>query len=225
MGPTPQIQRTPLADQVVDLLLDRIRSEEWALGEKLPGETTLAAQLGVGRSTIRESIRQLVGRGVLSSRQGAGVFVTALDAPDGLDVVLRRADIAAVVETRLAVETEASALAAQRRSPAQLRAIRRALTLRAERTTDIEAHVDADIAFHRSVVLAAGNPLLEELFDSLTPRIRSAMIDMLRLQRAFGSEEDQRCHADLVEGIASRDAETARAVSRAHLLSLLHGLT
>jgi DNA-binding FadR family transcriptional regulator len=177
MGPTPGIQRTPLADQVADLLLDRIRSEEWALGEKLPGETRLAAQLGVGRSTIRESIRQLVGRGVLSSRQGAGVFVTALDAPDGLDVVLRRADIAAVVETRLAVETEASALAAQRRSPAQLRAIRR------------------------------------------------AMIDMLRLQRAFGSEEDQRCHADLVETIASRDPEVARAVSRAHLLSLLHGLT
>jgi DNA-binding FadR family transcriptional regulator len=225
MGPTPGIQRTPLADQVADLLLDRIRSEEWALGEKLPGETRLAAQLGVGRSTIRESIRQLVGRGVLSSRQGAGVFVTALDAPDGLDVVLRRADIAAVVETRLAVETEASALAAQRRSPAQLRAIRRALAVRADRTTDVEAHVDADIVFHRSVVLAAGNPLLEELFDSLTPRIRRAMIDMLRLQRAFGSEEDQRCHADLVETIASRDPEVARAVSRAHLLSLLHGLT
>lgn len=220
-----QIQRTPLADQVADLLLDRIRSGEWALGEKLPGETRLAPQLGVGRSTVREAIRQLAGRGVLSSRQGAGVFVTALDIPDGLDVVLRRADIVAVIETRLALETEASALAARRRSPAQMRAIRRALTARGQRRTEIDAHVDADIAFHRSIVLAAQNPLLAELFDSLTPRIRTAMLDMLRLHRRFGSDEDQQRHADLADLIADHDVEAARAASRAHLLSLVDALT
>ncbi|MBP6686121.1 MAG: winged helix-turn-helix transcriptional regulator, partial [Leucobacter sp.] len=87
-----QVQRSSLADQAADVLLARIRAGEWELGAKLPGETTLAVQLGVGRSTAREAIRQLAGLGVLSSRQGAGVFVTALDARDDWDLVLRRSD-------------------------------------------------------------------------------------------------------------------------------------
>ncbi|MBN9629446.1 MAG: winged helix-turn-helix transcriptional regulator, partial [Actinobacteria bacterium] len=53
------LRREPLAEQAAEALLDRIRAGEWALGQKLPGETTLAPQLGVGRSTIREAIRQL----------------------------------------------------------------------------------------------------------------------------------------------------------------------
>lgn len=67
-----RVSRLSLADQAAEALLERVRSGEWSLGEKLPGETTLAPQLGVGRSTAREAIRQLAGRGVLTSRQGQG---------------------------------------------------------------------------------------------------------------------------------------------------------
>jgi DNA-binding FadR family transcriptional regulator len=98
-----QVRRTPLADQAAELLLDRIRSAEWALGQKLPSEATLGPQLGVGRSTVREAIRKLAGRGVLASRQGAGVFVMALDAPADWDTVLRDAGIIAVIEARLEI--------------------------------------------------------------------------------------------------------------------------
>src|SRR5690606_28965948 len=171
-----------MADQAAELLLERIRSGEWALGARLPGETTLAAQLGVGRSTVREAIRQLAGRGVLATRQGAGVFVTALDVPEDWDAVLRRADIVSVIEARIAIESEAAALAAVRRTAADVRAIRRALELRGGSATSIEAHVDADTAFHRTVIVAAHNEILIDLFDSLTPRLRSAMIDMLRIR-------------------------------------------
>jgi len=47
------IRRSPLAEQAAEALLSRIRAGEWGLGHKLPGETTLSAQLGVGRSTVR----------------------------------------------------------------------------------------------------------------------------------------------------------------------------
>ncbi|MGH3586790.1 MAG: winged helix-turn-helix domain-containing protein, partial [Pseudonocardia sp.] len=56
-----QLQRHPLAAQVADALLERVRSGEWPIGHRLPGETTLAAQLGVGRSTVREAVRELAG--------------------------------------------------------------------------------------------------------------------------------------------------------------------
>lgn len=219
-----QVTRIPLADQAAELLLDRIRSGEWPLGAKLPGETTLAPQLGVGRSTIREAIRQLAGRGVLATRQGSGVFVTALEAPESWDDVLRRTDILAVIEARIAIECEAAALAAERHTPADMVSIRLALTARDEKRSEIESHVDADTAFHRAVVAAAHNPILLDLFDSFTPRLRGAMVEMLRLRSAFGSDEDHAVHRDLVEAIARRDAAVASAMSRTHLDSLRSAL-
>lgn len=220
-----QVTRTPLADQAADLLLDRIRAGEWMLGEKLPGETTLAPQLGVGRSTVREAIRQLAGRGVLATRQGAGVFVTALDIPEDCGAVVRRSDIIAVLEARIAIESEAAALAAQRRTPADLRTIRRALVQRAEHRSEIESHVDTDTAFHRAIVAASHNPILVDLFDTFTPRVREAMLDMLRIRRVHGDDADHEAHIELVEAIVARDGSAAAERSRNHLSSMKETLT
>ncbi|MBP1326163.1 DNA-binding FadR family transcriptional regulator [Leucobacter exalbidus] len=219
-----QVSRKPLADQAADLLLTRIRSGEWTLGEKLPGETTLAPQLGVGRSTVREAIRQLAGRGVLASRQGAGVFVTALDVPEDWDAVLRRTNILSVIEARIAIEAEAASLAAARRTPADLRAIRRALTDRSENRVEIERLVDSDTAFHRAIIIAAHNPILLELFDSFTPRLREAMIEMLRIRKDFGDDADHDVHGEIADAIANRDEAAAALCSRTHLLSLRDNL-
>jgi len=220
-----QIQRTPLADQAAEVLLERIRSGEWQLGQKLPGETTLAPQLGVGRSTVREAIRQLAGRGVLATRQGSGVFVTALDAPEDWDAVLRRADIVSVIEARIAIESEAAGLAADRRTASDVRAIRRALEARATSSGSIETHVDADTAFHRAIVVAAHNPILLELFDGLTPRLRQAMIEMLRLRSDYGSAADHERHERLAHAVISREPATATAESREHLSDLKGALS
>ncbi|UOQ58298.1 FCD domain-containing protein [Leucobacter allii] len=218
------VRREPLADQAAQLLLERIRAGEWPLGARLPGETTLAPQLGVGRSTVREAIRQLAGRGVLASRQGAGVFVRALDAREDWDAVLLRADIRSVLEARAAIEAEAAALAAARRTPADLRAIRRALTERAAARDGIAAHVDADTAFHRGIVVAAHNPILLELFDGFTPRMRQAMIEMLRIRTEFGGDADHAAHERLADAVAAREADAASALSRAHLAALAEAL-
>ncbi|MGP5268622.1 FadR/GntR family transcriptional regulator [Brachybacterium alimentarium] len=215
-----QVTRVPLAEQAADLLLDRIREGEWPLGSKLPGESTLGPQLGVGRSTVREAIRRLAGQGVLSTRQGAGVFVDALDIVEDWGVALRKADINSVIEARIAVEVEAAALAAERRSPVELRAIRHAAAERDSQRTEIDAHVDADIAFHRAVVTASHNPLIVDLFDSFTPRSRQAMIELLRLRGTLGSDVDQHAHTAILEAIADHDGQTASALARTHLLTL-----
>ncbi|MFF2556937.1 FadR/GntR family transcriptional regulator [Nocardia sp. NPDC058058] len=215
-----QVQRHPLAAQAAEVLLERLRAGEWELGHRLPGETTLAAQLGVGRSTLREAIRELAGRGVLESRQGAGVFVTSLDVAEDWDTVLRRADIAAVIEARIAIEAEAAALAAARRTPADLRNILRALTARAEADASIEALVDADTAFHRTVVVAAHNDILLEMFNAFVPRLRRSMIDMLRIRPIADPPADHRAHEDLYVAIRARKPEAAATASRVHLTAL-----
>jgi DNA-binding FadR family transcriptional regulator len=222
MGVT-QLKRVSLADQAADALFARIRSGEWTLGAKLPGETTLAPQLGVGRSTVREAIRQLAGRGILDSRQGSGVYVTALDAPDGWEQVLRRANIVTVIEARTAIEVEAAALAATRRTSSDLRVIRRKLEMRTVPGQSVEEHVDADMALHRTIVVAAHNEVLTELFDGFVPRVRRAMVDMLRIRPVPDPNVDQDAHAVVVDAIADRMPEAAARASRAHLDALKAG--
>ncbi|WGX96917.1 FadR/GntR family transcriptional regulator [Nocardioides sp. L-11A] len=216
----PPIRRHSLADQTAEALLERIRSGEWALGAKLPAETTLGPQLGVGRSTVREAIRQLAGLGVLQTRQGAGVFVISLDVDEDWDLVLRRADITTVLEARISIEAEAAALAAERRTPSDIRRMRRALQHREESRSSIEELVDADLAFHRSILSASHNEILLGLFDDFTPRQRQAMVEMLRLQHEFGGNEDHGAHAQVLEAIVAREPELARTLSRDHLQSL-----
>lgn len=215
------VRRESLAEQAAELLRARIRDGEWEIGGKLPGETTLAPQLGVGRSTTREAIRILAGRGILTTRQGSGVFVTATDIPESWDAVLQRADIVAVIEARTAIEVEASALAAERHSAAELTALREALREREQYRADIGAHVETDMAFHRGIIVAAQSPVLLELFDSFAPRSRRAMTDMLRLRGHHGDDGDQGLHERIYEAIASHDIEAAAGLTRTHLRVLI----
>lgn len=215
-----QVIRHPLAAQTAQLLLTRIRDGEWPLGHRLPGEITLAAQLGVGRSTLREAIRELAGKGVLDSRQGAGVFVTALDVTEDWDTVLRSANIASVIEARIAIEAEGAALAATRRTPADLRTIRRTLAARGVQGQSVPEHVDADMAFHRAVITAAHNDVLTQLFDAFLPRLRLAMIDMLKIRPIASEPHDHALHQQLADAIIARDPAAAAASSRTHLSAL-----
>lgn len=214
------VRRETLAEQAAELLLDRIRGGEWEIGGKLPGETTLAPQLGVGRSTAREAIRILTGRGVLSTRQGAGVYVTATDIAERWEVVVERADIVAVIEARTAIEVEASALAAERRTSAELTALREALDEREQHRTNIDEHVTTDMAFHRGIIAAAQSPVLLDLFDTFAPRSRQAMTDMLRLRGHHGDAADQGTHERIYEAIASGEVKAAAELARAHLCAL-----
>lgn len=213
------VRRESLAEQAAGLLLGRIRDGEWEIGGKLPGETTLAPQLGIGRSTAREAIRILAGRGILATRQGSGVFVTATDVPVSMEA-LRHADIAAVIEARTAIEVEAAVLAAERHTAAERELLREALNEREQHRADIDQHVATDTAFHRLVTVAAHSPILLDLFDNFAPRSRHAMADMLRLRGHHGDDADHDIHERIFEAIASRDTAAAGALTRVHLLAL-----
>lgn len=214
------VRRESLADQAAEQLQARIRSGEWSVGDKLPGEVALAAQFGVGRSTAREAIRILAARGVLSTRQGAGVFVEATEVPENWDVMVRRADIVAVLEARTAIESEAAALAAERRDDGALEHLRLALEDRDLLRADLEEHLESDMRFHRAIVVAAQSPVLLELFDGFAQRSREAMTGMLRMRGQHGEDADQEVHRGILDAIATQDPQGAAARTRAHLLAL-----
>ncbi|MFJ6787873.1 FadR/GntR family transcriptional regulator [Streptomyces angustmyceticus] len=215
------LRPSPLVEQAVQRLRDQITGGHWPVGTKLPGETTLAATLGVGRSTVREAVRALAGAGLVQPRQGAGVFVIATAPVEDWPTRLRRAAVADVYEVRAMVEVQAARLAAARRTDADTAALRSALDRR--RTAAAGAghadFVDADIALHAAVVEAAHNPVLTDLFAEFVPALRQGLIDLVELLglRDEDPQHGDARHAALVEAIADRDGEAAGRLLAAEL--------
>ncbi|MDX3090059.1 MULTISPECIES: FadR/GntR family transcriptional regulator [Streptomyces] len=218
--PLDAVRPSPLVEQAADRLRAQITGGQWPVGTKLPGETTLAKELGVGRSTVREALRALAGAGLVRPRHGAGVFVTATEPLEDWPTRLRRAAATDVYEVRLGLEVHAAALAAARRTPEDTAALRTALEgRRRAATADDAAFVDADIALHAAVVAAAHNPVLADLFTEFTPALRRGLIEMLDLVglRAEDPGTGDETHEALVEAITRGDSEAAPAVLRTEL--------
>ncbi|MGC9544231.1 FadR/GntR family transcriptional regulator [Streptomyces sp. UG1] len=199
---------------------EQIVGGHWPVGTKLPGETILAKELGVGRSTVREALRAPSGAGLLQPRQGAGVFVFATEPVEDWPTRLRGAAVNDVYEVRMAVEVHAARLAAHRRTPADVTAMEAALEgRRAASTGDDVAFVDADIAFHATVVAAAHSPVLADLFTEFAPVLREGLVELLTLTglRTHDPNTADDAHAALVRAVAGGDAETAAEVLRKEL--------
>lgn len=218
------LTRVPLSQQAAQSLLDAITAGRWEVGEQLPGETSLAAELNVGRSTIREAIRQLAARGVLSTRQGVGVFLASITPVEPWDRLAQIGVIAEVLQVRVAIESRAAALAAVGHDDADAQSIRAALAERNALLGGTSSELaSADIRFHRRVVTAAHNSLLSALFDSLEPRLVEAMTEFLELVPATQQDADE--HAEVVDAILAGDSERAETLTRRHLLGLTGALT
>ncbi|MFE6499795.1 FadR/GntR family transcriptional regulator [Kitasatospora sp. NPDC057738] len=214
------LRPSPLAEQAAARLEEQIRAGQWPVGGKLPGEVALAEELGVGRSTVREALRTLAAAGMVRSRQGSGVYVTA-DRPTGdWAARLRRAELAHVYEVRTVVEVQAARLAADRRTGADLAALDAALAARrAAGGADDAAFVDADIALHTAVVAAAHNPVLDDLFAQFAPVLREQLVALVGLfgLRAEDPDHGYDAHADLVRALHAGDPEAAGRVLAAEL--------
>ncbi|MEU1476344.1 FadR/GntR family transcriptional regulator [Streptomyces sp. NPDC001668] len=218
--PLGPVRPSPLVEQAAERLREQITAGHWPVGTRLPGETTLAKELGVGRSTVREALRALAGAGLVRPRQGSGVFVTATEAAADWPTRLRRAAVTDVYEVRMAVEVHAARLAARRRTPEDVAAME--LALEGRRTaagSSDAAFVDADITFHAAVVAAAHNPVLADLFREFTPVLREGLVELLALTGLRDDDPNtaDEAHAALVRAVAEGNAEAAAEILRAEL--------
>ncbi|MEU1369528.1 FCD domain-containing protein [Streptomyces sp. NPDC005803] len=218
LGP---LRPSPLVEQATSRLRTQITEGHWPVGTKIPGETTLAKTLGVGRSTVREAVRTLATLGLLQSRQGAGVFVIADHQAEDWPVRLRRAAVADVYEVRMLIEVQAARLAARRRTDEDLIALEAAFEARraAGDGPDDARFVDADIALHRTVVAAARNPVLTDLFAEFAPALRQALIDLVELLglRRDDPHHGEARHRALVTAVVAGDEESAGRAAQAEL--------
>ncbi|MFB6991948.1 FadR/GntR family transcriptional regulator [Streptomyces sp. NPDC056178] len=213
------VRHRSLVEETVAELRRLIGTGEWPVGSKLPGEVELSRLLGVGRTTSREAVRVLISDGQLRARHGSGTYVAATAPVSEFDRELRRSAVFDVYEVRAALEVEAGRLAARRRTPEDVTALREALATR-DAATDLAALVEADLGLHRRVVLAARNPVLVRLFDSFLDALREAAAHLLADTDLHGSEEQHaidHAHHVLVEAIVAGDPDAAVEATRSNL--------
>jgi GntR family transcriptional regulator, transcriptional repressor for pyruvate dehydrogenase complex len=213
-----------LADRLAARLAMQIENGALAPGDRLPTEAQLTLDHGVSRSVVREAVHRLKSRGLLTSRQGSGVFVAQSGGgkPLEFDVALSNsaAAVVQVVEVRRALEVEMASLAAKRATRAQVSALRRALAAIDKAAAAGHDGVAEDLAFHRAIGEATGNPqfslLLAFLEQYLTEGMRvtrGKVADRADLMEAVRKE-----HLNIVDAIAARDLKAARKAAAVHLL-------
>lgn len=195
----------------------------YPIGARLPVEADLAAELSVGRSTVREAVKMLVSKGLLAVAPRRGTVVReAIDwhqldphllnwrFADGeeRDTLMRHLN-----EIRSVFEPLAAQLAAQRRTDADMTAIYRALADMRDANPETEAAVDADVRFHEAVATAANNPLLRQLALSLESALRHTF-DVATLGIKDAYRTNLGVHQDIADAIARQDSVKAAGASR-----------
>lgn len=208
----PLIKRS-LVDQALEQLRLRIAQGAWAIGERLPTEPELSAELGISRNTVREAMRVLAFSGLIDIRQGDGSYLRSITDPLGTMRALSHCTLEQAQETRAILEVEAIGLAALRRTDDDLHRLREALTASAELFQgELEAYISADLLFHQQLVDAAHNPALSELYQYFSAivgaQLRQTLNTSPRRQAVFD------LHGALLDAVEQHDPQRAKSLCR-----------
>jgi GntR family transcriptional regulator, transcriptional repressor for pyruvate dehydrogenase complex len=214
-----------LAHELVEGIGARIRDRVLRPGDKLPTEAEIMRDWGVSRTVVREAISKLQAAGLVETRHGIGTFVLEPPAAPAFRIdpaeVETAADVLAVLELRISLETESAGLAAQRRTEEQLVEMRRTLDQLAAGETGGGDTVSPDFRFHHLIAIATGNryfaDIMSHLGATLIPRARINSSRLAREDLPQYLRRLSREHEEIYDAIARGDSDAARAAMRIHL--------
>lgn len=198
---------------VLDALADMIQRAGLKVGDRLPPEISLAATLGVGRSTIREALNRWEGLGIIRRRRGDGTYLSArVTTSRGLVPTMIRLEgeaLMRMIEVRRALEQEVVRKATINATPKQREDISRLCTLLIDDVNSGRNWHAADAAFHGAIYLASGNPMFGQILHRLDDALERAP-DSLFGSAAFGLASFPP-HRTLADAILAADVEGAVA--------------
>jgi DNA-binding FadR family transcriptional regulator len=222
-----QVVRTPAYQILADDIRAEITSGRLRPGDRLPTEPQLSARFGLSRSTVREALRLLASQHLIITMRGVsgGSFVSH-PSPDkladtldiGVRLLLSTAAVteADLLEVREMLEVPAAAVAAERRTAAQLAELE--ATLLDPSGSDLESLLRAHRAFHLALAATANNPLYELITGPLY-----GVANERQLAKAVPPEAWYRIDTDhrrILRAIAVGDAQAASVAAKAHVTYL-----
>jgi DNA-binding GntR family transcriptional regulator len=212
--PITAIAQTGLTETVYKLLRDKISNHDYAPGERLQLDT-LATQLAVSRTPVRDALNQLAAEGLVEIRPRRGTFVAHVD----------RETVAELYQMRLIIDTSVGKLLARRLTSQQIRTLAQLLDklvklVDGDDYVDYGAYLEHDRAFHSAIVRLLGNARLTAHYEEI-----NLPLWLVRAQQDAGAPRDARAslaeHRAIQQALAARDPRAAAEAMAAHIESSL----
>ena len=207
-----------LSAQIAKDIRDAIVEGRMLVDERLPSEAELSEQFGVSRSTVREALKRLAAQALIRTQRGAfgGAFVNRLSYEEAygqnvttstLLLTMNAVSFETACEARYAMERACAPLAAERRNADHLATMRAEIHRQAQPGLSDESFCASDVALHRALVDAAGNPVLSYQLAGAVEAMQPLM-NMITFT-ARSREEIVMLHTRLTDALAANDAVLA----------------
>ena len=206
-----------LAEKTAERLTRVIRDNRFEAGDKLPTEKELCALLDVGRNTLREALKLLASRNVITIRQGAGIFIApncgVVDDPLGFAMIADREKLTAdLMQIREMIEPPIASLAAQNALAEDVAALGEILGRLESAMTARERFTSLDMAYHRKIAECTHNLVINNLIPVICHGVEvfarevtkpeyaqtlfshRRIFEAIRDGRAFDAESEMRFH-------------------------------
>ncbi len=213
-------KKADLSAQIAQAIRDAIIDGRMIVDERLPSEAELAEQFAVSRPTVREALKRLAAQSLIRTARGAfgGAFVNRLSYEEAygqqittstLLLSMNAVSFETACEARYALERACTALAAQRRTADHLATMRAEIHRQAQPGLSDESFCASDVAFHRALVDAAGNPVLSYQLAGAVEAMQPLM-NMITFT-ARSREEIVGLHGRIADGVEAHDGATAES--------------
>lgn len=218
---TIALNRTNLSQQVADHLEQVIvSSKKTKVSEKLPSELALSHQYNVSRPVIREALKLLRERGLVSMKNGDGSYVTKPESDTIMQAISRFMQMGKIStddlsEVRYILEVSAAKYAAKEATDQQLEHIEEIAQSMLDHNLSLKQRVETDSSFHNAIAQASGNKLLETFVDVVSSLLQDYMGKGVLLPG--GIEDALNRHSHIVSALKNRSQEDAQSAMEDHL--------
>ena len=212
-----------MAQSVAEEVRGLIMQGGMSAGDKLPTESELMARFQVGRSTIREAIKQLQAENVVVIRHGKGSFVADRTGigkdPLGLSFEEQSRVLRELMEVRLLLEPGIAGEAAARRTQTDVEAMRASIRDMSRAHDAGEDYERFDYGFHMSMAESVHNGVLQRMYPVIFEAIKQGY---RRTAHVHGSAQVALAyHREILDAIERGDASAASETTRQHILQAL----
>lgn len=208
-----------LSELTADRIISHIVTQGYKQGDKLANEKALCDELQVGRSTLREAVRMLASRNILTVRHGSGIYISdRLGIPDdplGFTFVKDKKKLVHdLVDFRRIIEPPIASLAAVKATDAQIANLEEIEGRIESRLSSGVPHLADDAAFHSAIGDMSGNIVMPKI----GPIIYNAIELFIKLTDSVLREETVRDHHEIIDGIKAHDPIKAADAMVMHII-------
>mgnify|MGYP006281820675 CR=1 FL=1 len=221
-----KFNKKAISDFVIEDIIEKIKSEQFAPGERLPSEKSLSEEFDISRASTREALQKLEVLGLIDIKHGKGSFVS--DSPylkpiqEIVASKLLTADVGVqeLLETRLYIEQGTVKLASINVSESELSELEKVVGEmdKAVEGNDVESFSELDLKFHLLIGRISGNTLMRRMLRTIRDIMREQQERINRVDGVMSVSQEH--HEKILEAIEKKDVESAQRSMADHLVTI-----